>query len=604
MDRTRCFVARLLALGGTLFALALVGMLLTAGIAAAATCTDTFTNTGVGDWDDASNWSAGVPTSTSNVCIEQGTAQITDGDISPIPVASLDIGSGSSSAELDVAIHDVVTSSATTIGSHGTLVLNGTYTGSNGGNASLGGGTVQNAGTIVMEGTGYGSTLYGTVLNQGTISVPSGTGNDLGMGGNGGPGSLDNQGTIDIAAGAELDVFGFPVTDDAGGSIVNDGTLTMRDDNGTNGAYTQGAGTESGNPIELYGSDSVAYTGSGASSIETHTNLTVSGNLAAGQSLQADIGDTLTWASSFTNAGTITLAPNYYGGGGGPATIALSSGTMTNAGTIIAESNNNNPELSGNIVNEGVVSIAAGTTLEQVAGGLTNASTGILEPQISSANNGSLQFDTGTTFAVGGTLAPVLTGGFVPTVDQAFNIANMRGGTYTGTFASVKNDFGADYSNSSHIDAVYGETPAPTPTPTPTPKASTPHVVSISGGREAVTVKISCPSGGGGCVKATITVTSTEHRKGTKIVAVSAAGHKRKPAKKKVVTIASANVSLAAGSERTITLTLNATGRKLLSGRTSLPASVVVRVGTAKLAGKTVKVTAKRKHHKRHKKHG
>jgi len=72
----------------------------------------------------------------------------------------------------------------------------------------------------------------------------------------------------------------------------------------------------------------------------------MSGSLVAGQKLQMDIGTVVTENGSFSNAGTITLNGNYYGGGGGPAGIALSAGTLTNTGTILAESNDSDPTLS------------------------------------------------------------------------------------------------------------------------------------------------------------------------------------------------------------------------------------------------------------------
>jgi hypothetical protein len=141
--------------------------------APAATCSgDTWTSSASGEWETAGDWSEGVPKSTSHVCIEKAvTVTMTDGQTSPIPVASIDLGSEGAAAQLHVSIHDVVESPATTIGANATLTLDGTYHGANAGNASLRGGSVVNHGTIVMEGSGYSATLAGAITNEGTIDV-------------------------------------------------------------------------------------------------------------------------------------------------------------------------------------------------------------------------------------------------------------------------------------------------------------------------------------------------------------------------------------------------------------------------------------------------
>jgi hypothetical protein len=517
------------------------------------------------------------------------------------------------SATLETKISTIVpVSGATTIGTHGALILNGTYEGANAGNASLGGGTVTTDGTITMEGEGYTATLFGTITNNGTIDVPYGN-VSFGYGGNGGAGSLDNRGTIDVSpvssshphAPAGVEALGAPVTDDTGGVIDNEGAFVIKSggEPAMPGSYTQGNGSESGNAISI-GQDSLLnYTGSGASSVEVHNSLTMTGDIAAGQKLQTDIGTVVTEPSSFTNAGAIVLNDNYYGGGGGPAKIALSSGTFTNTGTILGESGD---AFAGNAINSGTITITPGSVWEQESGTFTNAAAGTISPQISSKGFGEVQLDTGTSFTAGGTLAPVLTEGFVPKIGEEINVVNMRGGTWSGTFGAVANGFEADYRNSGYIAAIYGSpsigpTPTPAPTPIATPisaSAATALVSSIASVAGKVLVNLSCPARGAACASATVKVSVVEHLNGGRITAVSAKAKAKK--KTKVVVIATKSISLAAGQNASLSVTLNATGSKLLAKYRKLQALVTVSaagktIGTQKLTIAKAKPKAKRK---------
>jgi hypothetical protein len=551
---------------------------------AAASCSDTWSGASA-DWYSAGDWSAGVPTATSDVCIESGTVTLNDGDASPISVASLDIGGNpGAAAQLDVAIHDVVKATTTTIGPNASLVLNGTYTGANAGNAALQGGTVDNQGTITMEGSGYTATLSGTVVNQGMIDVPYGT-VSFGNGGNGGNGSLDNEGAIDIAAPsadptnpAGVQASGFPVTD-AGGSIVNDGEFDVSGFNGTDGGYTQGNGNETGNPIEIGQAATLAYTGTGASSVEAHDSMAMTGNLAPGQNLQVDIGTILTEPGSFSSAGAITLNGNYYGGGGGPAGIAVASGTFTNAGTLMAQSNDAPPSLTGTVVNTGRITITPATTLEIPSGSLTNAAGGTLVTQISSSDDGQVQLDGGTTFTAGGTLTPSLQGGFVPTAGQSFDVVQLRGGTTAGTFASVGPGFYATYSTAGGINAVYGQAPSTGGSGGGggTTAASPCRAVigTITGGRGVVDVRLSCGAGPAAAVRYAVRARVIERV--ARAHGHRAHGHR---VRRRTVTIASGEGSVGPGRSLTVALKLNRAGRSLLAHDHTVRAKVSVTAGT------------------------
>ena len=81
--------------------------------------------------------------------------------------------------------------------------------------------------------------------------------------------------------------------------------------------------------------------------------------------------------------------------------------------------------------------------------------------------------------------------------------------------------------------------------------------------------------------------TVKEHLKGTKITAITAGAKKKKaPTTTKQVVVASGGATLSAGATQVLTLTLNATGRALLSKFRKLPTIV-----TVSSAGKTIDTT-------------
>jgi DNA-binding beta-propeller fold protein YncE len=97
----------------------------------------------------------------------------------------------------------------------------------------------------------------------------------------------------------------------------------------------------------------------------------------------------------------------------------------------------------------------------------------------------------------------------------------------------------------------------------------------------------------------TLALTTVEHLKGHRITAITA---KKKPKKNtRTLTLASATYSLAGGAETTLTITLNATGKKLLAKDHKLSARLVLTPtgATVPSATKTLTITpppAKHKH--------
>jgi hypothetical protein len=96
-------------------------------------------------------------------------------------------------------------------------------------------------------------------------------------------------------------------------------------------------------------------------------------------------------------------------------------------------------------------------------------------------------------------------------------------------------------------------------------------------------VRLSCGKGSK-CSAVRIVGTVKEHLNGGKVKAVTASAHAAKKATTKVVVVASATTTLAARANKTISIKLNATGRKLLARFHKLTVLTTVRIGA-----KTVK---------------
>ena len=120
-------------------------------------------------------------------------------------------------------------------------------------------------------------------------------------------------------------------------------------------------------------------------------------------------------------------------------------------------------------------------------------------------------------------------------------------------------------------------------TSTGPPSAPSAHVVSVSGGRGKLTVTLSCPAGGAACAAVAVNATVKERLKGKKLTAIAAGGKKQKAPRAKQVVVASGGATLPAGATQALTLTLDSTGRALLSKFGKLTTIVTVRS-----AGKTI----------------
>ena len=322
-----------------------------------------------GSWDDPAKWSpAGVPAPTDSVRIAAaGTYTVTlQGSVI---VAQLSVGGN---------------------GGNPTLWVQGS---SAKGNAALrvnGGGT--NAGVIRLESTGGATTANltlpsGTLTNQGTIEINAGTGGQRQL-----SADLDNQGTFRINAAALLNKVGGVYTNQgelrvqAGQSLTitgsnqvlnqNNGTLVVDGDllltsvtfNFNGGSIPNKA------PQMLTSTLNIGAGATGTASFKLRGRSTMTGNIAAGQTIWAN-GTTrtdavLTWNSGLTNAGTIRLESSE---AVAASNLVLPSGTLTNTGLIlVGQGSGGGRSLITNLDNRGTFTVGTTTRLTQTADGIFN----------------------------------------------------------------------------------------------------------------------------------------------------------------------------------------------------------------------------------------
>ena len=638
MTRTRSLLVCILTLGA-----------LTASVASAQACTKTWSG-GSGNWSEASHWGGKIPESGDEACINSGTVQISG---EGADVKSLTVASG---VTLDVIgtsyIHGGETQNVTQLfagsasfatGSH--LLLEATEGGAKSGTEPKGAGAFLVGGSIAIHGAletkssdpAWADRIKVSALKiepGAAVSVDSGTLKFIQEGEGGYPWSATNEGTFTVAPGAAVEMqpsFAGSATFTNAGSLTNSGSIV-----GYGANWVQTAGSVSGNPVVLDSSSTLTDSGGTGSFLGAYQEITVTGTIPAGQTVTVkgepfnSDGENYystalsTGGKELINDGTLILNPTGEGSLSG-GQVSVGSGSIHNNGTIavttetptrltlLEEGLTNGPfgrlEINGGILqgnpggvtNEGLVTLAPTAAIQLEEGGAF-VNKGTFSPEIAGASSfGAVQL-TGPccngpgNFTAGGTLAPVLLGGFVPAAGQEFDVFGLDGGKFEGTFPGVGNGFSADYSHESSepafVGAIYGASAGSTggpgtgvkgPAPTPTPVA---QVGLISGGHGNLTVALSCPAGGGACPAATVQATVTEHLKGSKITAISAK-KKKSAAKTKQVVIASGGASLAAGTSETLTLKLNGAGSALLAKYGKLTAKVNVSAG-----GKTLDTAA------------
>jgi large repetitive protein len=137
-------------------------------------CTDTWTGSGLsGDWDAATNWTTGVPNSTSaDVCLSGGAnvvlsdASFSIGELTVSAGSTLTIGNGNGDTKAGLSV-------SSGLQNDGSLTVN--PSGTSGQPVLILDGPITNTGTLTVNGTvGLGTTTSGALTNDGTIGVAPG----------------------------------------------------------------------------------------------------------------------------------------------------------------------------------------------------------------------------------------------------------------------------------------------------------------------------------------------------------------------------------------------------------------------------------------------
>ncbi len=234
----------------------------------------------------------------------------------------------------------------------------------------------------------------------------------------------------------------------ASGSVVSSGSGEVV----SNGTYTQGGGTTSGNPV-LVASGNLAYSGGGASAVVARGGITLTGNLVSGQSLVVQgtnsINTTVNLGGDVVNAGSITMTST----GGGWSYIDQNGHQLTNSGSFaVLPGSGGNRYLRGgpfvntgsfatsvalesnslSFVNQGAVTVTAGdwslnTSFNNASGSVVSSGSGEV------VSNGTYTQGGGTTSG-----NPILvTAGTVNYTGTGVSTIAARGGiTLNGTIAA------------------------------------------------------------------------------------------------------------------------------------------------------------------------
>jgi hypothetical protein len=363
---------------------------------------------------------AGTTSGAKPVIVDNGTLNYTGTGKSLLTLYGSDSLTGNIGSEQSLSIEDTcgenaVVTAAASFTNAGAITLTNDESCANNDTLALTAGTLTNTGKITTEaGNGGGRTIQGNLDNTGRLVIKISTAY------NGDDALLTNEGEVSLLEGTQLNVSnGGSFTNGAGGKISATGNADVSLTSGT--TFTEGAGTITGTKPVIVDDGTLSYTGPGAGPISLRGSDTLSGSLVAGQllSIESTCGEnaTATAATSFTNAGTITLTNAENCGNG--ATLAVSAGTLTNSGRIITE-----PAIGGT------------RTLQ---GNLTNASAGTVAIRTNTAytgsdpvmiNEGTINISEGTRLAVSNDAAVTNgTGGKIDATGTGYLF--QSGGTFT-----------------------------------------------------------------------------------------------------------------------------------------------------------------------------
>ena len=382
---------------------------------------------------------AGTITGTKAVIVDDAALAYTGAGAGLIALRGNSTLSGATAAGQTLSIESTSGENATTtaaagFSNAGTILLTNGDASGNTATLTVTGGALANSGTLSSEAAiGGARTLQASVNNTGTININANTAYSQGSS------VLKNEGALNLAEGRQLTVNSTAsVTNGTGGKIVATGSGVLFEQGGT---FTEGAGTITGTKPVIVDDAALLYTGSGAGLIALRGNSTLSGNLAAGQtlSIESTTGEhaTVTAAIGFTNAGSILLTNGDTAGNN--ATLAVSSGTLLNSGTLSAELIHGGARtLQGNLTNTGTININ------------TNTSDSITGATVS--NSGTINIATGAGLSF--TSKPAISNEAGAIVATGTGVLSQAGGTFneglgkaTGAPAVIIDDGALQYSN-------------------------------------------------------------------------------------------------------------------------------------------------------------
>ncbi len=263
-------------------------------------------------------------------------------------------------------------------------------------------GTAGNWSTGVVPGSGDVACI--TAPGTYAVEITAADGSEQTVGLVLGAGTTTGVQTLQIDASASLTAG--TTANDAGGALANSGTFT------SSNSFDQDQGTTSGNPVNIDGT-SLTFTASGQSSFDLTGSSSITGNIAADQTVNLTSGSIYFYTAGATNAGTITVA--------GTGSTLTSSAGVTNTGLIEAVAGDTGVlTLEGSFDNQG-------SGADGVVADSSVTETGAL------TNEGTITVGAGATF----TDAYILTNN-TGTIANAgtFNVSDEfieNAGTATGT---------------------------------------------------------------------------------------------------------------------------------------------------------------------------
>ena len=444
------------------------------------TCTDSWTNAAGGAWSNPGNWSSGVPTPTSQVCITlAGTyaVEITAADGTET-VAGFAIGgaSGTQTLQIDATAQLIVNGISENqangaISNQGTFLVPSNQTfnqgqGTTSGNAitisnaflnftsGIGGASsflITNVGNSVLSGSltmtesvelsSATVTWNGPFTNAGTISAAGTSALSV-------TGGVSNLGLIRAEAGSSglLQLSGtFLNLAGGAGGIVDNGAVTFSGSLANTGSIVVGGGA-------TFTNNGVVSNSVGGS-IANSGDFIVTSNNTFNEGLGSVTGNAITISNAFLNftsssGGPSSFAITNIGSSIVTGTIAVAetlillpgateSGSLTNNGTIDSMATSAGTFINGSVINNGTFRAESGHATT-ITGDFSQSSGGTLRIDIGDPTNFGRLTISGTATLDG--QLNVITSGFTPSAGAAFAVIHSTGArsgefagyTYTG----------------------------------------------------------------------------------------------------------------------------------------------------------------------------